>query len=342
MTVNLKQLSSRLGLSPTTVSRALGGYSDVSAATRERVRLLAAELGYQPSRAARQMALGRADAVGMVYPLGSDALGNPAFQDMASGLANCLAHASIDLLLLASPHSHEAEMRTYDRMVRGHRVDAAVVALTRTEDSRIEYLLRAGTPFVAYGRTREPDRYAWFDFDNHAGGRLAVQQLARLGHRRIAYVHASLALNFAQQRYDGYLEGMREARLTVSAKATLAAGIDRRAGYAAGQRLLALKPRPTAVVIDNSLSGVGVIRSLIDGGVEIGRNMSVLVYEGVPPDTLLHGLNVAAILQPTPYESGRGIGVMLLALIEGRQPAERHVLRQPAFAAGDTIAPPLR
>lgn len=340
MPVNLKELSARLGLSPTTVSRALGGYSDVSPTTRERVQLMARELGYQPNRAARQIALGRADAVGIVYSLDQDTLGNPAFLEVMSGLSQSLERLNIDLLLLAAPPETDAEMRTYERMVRGRRVDAAVVALTRVADPRIEYLLEAGLPFVSYGRSRKPERYPWFDFDNRAGGRLAVQQLVALGHRRIACVYTPLHMNFARQRYDGHVQGMRAAGLEMAPEASIEAGLDRRTGYVAGQRLLALTPRPTAVVVHNNLTGVGVIRALLDAGVAVGPEISVLVYDGVPPDTLLRGLQVAAILQPTPFDSGRKIGEMVLDLIQGRPLAERAVLRQPEFVAGDSIAPP--
>jgi len=338
MTINLKELAARLGVSATTASRALAGYSDVSAATRERVQQLAQELGYQPSRAARQIALGRADAVGIVYSLAADSLGNPAFLEMLTGLARRLEQADIDLLLAASPQ-HD-ELRTYDRMVRGRRVDAMIVAHTQVEDARIDYLMGSGLPFLAYGRTARPDGYAWFDFDNFAGGRMAVQRLAALGHRRIAYVHAPLHLNFARQRHDGFMAGMREARLKVQAAAVIAGGLERRSGYAAAQHLLALAQRPSAIVVDNSLSGVGVIRALIDAGVAVGRDVSVLVYEGLPADTVLQGLQVAAVVQPTSYESGQKMGEMVLALLEGRVLAEPHVLQQPVFVEGNSIAPP--
>ena len=66
MAINLKELAARLQLSPTTVSRALNGYSDVSASTRQLVTTVARELGYEPNMAARRLALGRAEAVGIV------------------------------------------------------------------------------------------------------------------------------------------------------------------------------------------------------------------------------------------------------------------------------------
>lgn len=335
MAINLKELSAHLGLSPTTVSRALSGYTDVSPVTRERVQQAARELGYQPSRAARQVALGRADAVGIVYSPASEFLGNPAFLEMLEGLAETLEKIECDLLLAAAPR--ENELRVYDRMVRGRRVDALVVAHTKREDERIRYLLESGFPFVAYGRTARPDAFPWFDFDNAACSRLAVERLVALGHKRIAYVHAPLDYNFAYERHAGFLAAMRKARLKVAPEWVVSGSLDRRSGYAAAQQLLALAPRPSAVVVDNNMGGIGLIRALLDAGIRIGHEISLVVNEGVPPDTLFGGLEVAAVLQPTAVETGRTIGRMVLRLVERKPLEERHVLREPVFAEGNSI-----
>lgn len=339
MSIKLKDLAARMGLSQTTVSRALSGYSDVSPVTRKRVQQMASELGYRPTRAARQVAIGRADAVGVVYPLGTDYLGNPAFLETLRGLSHILEQANIDLMLAAAPQ--HGELSIYDRLVRGRSVDALIVAHTLVEDARIGYLTQSGFPFLAYGRTARPEGFPWFDFDNEAGGRMAVARLAALGHRRIAYAYSSLSLNFARQRHDGFLVGMREAGLEIDPEALIPAGLERRAGYEAGTRLLALTRRPTAIVVDSSLAGVGVIRAMMDAGVAVGAEISVLVYEGVPEDTLLRrDLQVAAILQPTPFGSGQAMGRMVLEIASGRPLAEPHKLMQPVFLAGNSIDTP--
>jgi len=133
---------------------------------------------------------------------------------------------------------------------------------------------------------------------------------------------------------------MRKARLTLQPGAVVAGGLDRRTGYAAAQQLLSLEPRCTAIVVDNSIVGIGLIRALLDAKVRIGRDMSVIVDGGVPADTLFADLTVAAVLQPTPYGSGQALGEMASALVERRALAELHVLHQPQFAEGNSIAPP--
>lgn len=338
MPINLKELSARLGLSPTTVSRALSGYTDVSRSTRERVQQMATELGYQPNRAARQVALGRADAVGIVYSPASEFLGNPSFLEMLEGLGNALEQIQCDLLLAAAGRHNE--MQVYDRMVRGRRVDALVVPHTLREDPRIRYLQEAGFPFIAYGRTDETATFPWFDFDNEACTRIAVERLVALGHRRIAYVHAPLDYNFAYQRHLGFVGAMKKARLKVGRGMVVGGSLDRRSGFAAAQQLLALDPRPTAIIADHNIGGIGLIRAMLDAGVRIGHDISVIVNEGIPEDTLFASLEVAAVVQPTPYRSGQTMGEMVRALVERRPLEQPHVLRQPDFVDGNSIGPP--
>lgn len=338
MSIDLKQLSARLGLSPTTVSRALNGYSDVSAATRERVEQMARDLGYQPNLAARRLARGQADAVGIVYKVGADFLGNPSFLQTLAGLSDTLEQAEIDVLLAAA-HPH-GEMRVYERMVRGRRVDALIVAHTQVHDERIEYLLTTKMPFIAYGRTRDAHRYPWVDFDNEAESRLAVQRLVAAGHRRIAYVHQPLHWNFAQGRYDGYVSAMAAAGLAVEPALIFTGGQGRREGHAAGTAFLALPERPAAVLVDGNLNGIGFVRALLDAGVVLGRDLSLIINEGVPEDSPLQALGIDSVQQPTPYDSGRILANMLLHLVRGVPLEQPHVLCQPVYVPGRTVAPP--
>lgn len=340
MPTDLKQLSARLGLSATTVSRALNGYDDVSAKTRERVEQMARELGYQPNRTARRLARGRADAVGLVYPLDAGDLGDPRFLEVIEGLSDRLEAADMDLLLASA--RERTELRTYERLVSGGQVDGVIVARTRVVDERIDYLRRTGVPMVAYGRTAEPDDFPWFDFDNEAGMVLAVQQLVALGHRRIAYLHAPLALCFAAQRHAGYQRAMQAAGLPTEPALVLEGGLSRRTGQAAARRLLAGPQRPSALIVDNNLCGVGAVRALLDEGVRIGDELSVIVYDGVPEDMLPAGLQITAIGQPTAYAAGETMADMLLAQVRGEPLAERHRLLQPVFEPGNSIGPPGR
>ncbi|MCC4117655.1 substrate-binding domain-containing protein [Aromatoleum toluclasticum] len=337
MKVNLKMLSESLGLSQTTVSRALNGYSDVSEATRQRVSEAAKKLGYQPNPQARQLATGRADAIGIVYPFGASDIGDIRFGEVVSGLTERLAEHNIDLLIHSS--RPDVELDTYRRLIDGRRVDALIVARTRVDDPRIRFLQERNFPFVAYGRTNSRLPYAWFDFDNEGGGRMAVERLLALGHRRIALIHAPLELNFAMQRHRGFVAALRDAGIEPDPELILEAPLNRIGGYEAVGKLLAMKKPPTALLVDNNVAGVGALRALGDNGWKSGSGLSLIVYDGIPTEIPLT-YRVTGVVQPTGEQSGRTMADLVLGVLAGKPVADLHMLGQPHIGEGDTDGPP--
>jgi LacI family transcriptional regulator len=333
--MNLKSLALNLGISKTTVSRALNGYPEVNVQTRERVLAAAKAAGYEPNPMARSLAVGRTNVFGIIYPLLPSDLGDPMFLNVVGGMSAALEKCKMNLII--APVSQQNELPSYEQMVRGRRVDGLVVSRTLVHDERIAYLLKKGFPFVAHGRTDTSQPYAWFDYDNEAGIALACARLLGLGHQRIAMISAPLAFNFARQRRAGFLACMAEAGLAVAPFHLADNTLDRRSGYQAMQQLLASSPRPSAVIVDNHLSGVGAVRALLDAGVTIGKEISVIVWGSVE-DSLV-GSNVTTIDQPDSDKAGAQMIAMLRAVVDGADPASLQVLWQPALVAGQTVGP---
>ncbi|NHZ92299.1 LacI family DNA-binding transcriptional regulator [Massilia sp. CCM 8733] len=331
--MNLKSLARTLGISKTTVSRALNGYPEVNVHTRERVLAAAKEAGYEANPMARSLAVGRTNVFGIIYPLLPSDLGDPMFLGVVGGMSAALEKSKMNLII--APVSPQNELPSYEQMVRGRRVDGLVVSRTLVHDERIAYLVKKGFPFVAHGRTELKQPYAWFDYDNEAGIGLACAHLIGHGHRRIALVSAPLELNFACQRKNSFIACMTAAGLAVDPRHLVENTLDRRTGYQAMQELLACSPRPTAVIVDNHLSGVGAVRALLDAGIEIGKDMSVIVWGSIE-DSLV-GSNVTTIDQPDPNEAGAKMTEMLSALVAGTPPAQLQVLWQPVLLPGATV-----
>jgi LacI family transcriptional regulator len=331
--MNLERLANQLGISKTTVSRALNGYPEVNVRTRDRVLKAAKEAGYQPNPMARSLALGRTNVFGIIYPLLPADLGDPMFLDVVAGMSAALEEVNKNLII--APVSPAAEQPSYQQIVRGRRVDGLVVGRTLVRDERIAFLSKSKFPFVAHGRTELNAPYAWFDYDNAAGIRMAVECLLGLGHQRVALISAPLELNFARQRKDSFIASMSAAGLAVDPRHLIDNSLDRRSGYQAMQQLLACSPRPTAVIVDNHLSGVGAVRALLDAGIDIGTEMSVIVW-GNMADTLA-GANVTTIDQPEPRKAGARMIDMLLALVDGKPASELQELWQPVLLPGSTV-----
>jgi LacI family transcriptional regulator len=152
-------------------------------------------------------------------------------------------------------------------------------------------------------------------------------------------VHAPLDLTFAFQRHQGFLRGMSEAGLKPVARHVVAAGFSRRGGHEAMQALLTQEPLPTAVIVDNNICGVGVVRALLDAGLVPGRDISVIVYDGMPADTLLGGIAITAIAQPEAHAAGVQLAELMLGVVGGKPLQELQMLWQPRLAPGASDGP---
>ncbi len=153
MPVTIRDVAKHLDLSITTVSRALDGYSDVSEATRQRVRQAARELGYLPNRATRQLRRKRTDTIGYILPSGSARFSDPFFAEFISALADEAAQNSYDLLVSSAPSSGVVEQQVYQRWVCERRVDGFVLNRLRQSDWRLCYLAEEQVPFVTLERS---------------------------------------------------------------------------------------------------------------------------------------------------------------------------------------------
>lgn len=335
--VSLKQIASELGLSLTTVSRALNGYPEVARGTRDAVLAAAQRLRYEPDLRARGLALGRSDAVGLVFPITPGDLGDALFLAVAAALSARLAEAGLDLLIVSTTAGDE--VAAYRRAIRGRRIGAFVVPRTRVRDLRLELLQEQGVPFVAYGRSAGlVAPYAWLDFDNALGARLATRRLLALGHRRIAYLGAPAEYNFAALRFAGFGEELARDGQRVAPTLVLRQALDRRSGYAAMQQLLALARPPSAVLVDNHLAGVGAVHAALQAGLRLGQDLSIVVYDGLGMDSVIRSA-ITAVEQPEPERTGQLLAELTLARLGGTPPERLQQLHAPALVPGDSDGP---
>lgn len=335
--MSLKQLAAELGLSLTTVSRALNGYPEVAESTRQSVRAAAARLNYRPDARARGLAIGRAGAVGLVLRCTPGDLADACMPGLADALSEQLARAGIDLLMIAA--DERDELAAYRRAVAARRVDAFVVARTRVDDPRLALLHGAGVAFVACGRSAGfSGEYAWFDVDHAAGAHLATSRLLGFGHRAFGYIGAPPCWDVATQRYQGFAAALAEAGVAADPGRTVRVAADRRSGYRAMQALLARPAPPTAVLVDNRLAGVGALHALFDAGKLPGRDVSVIVCDGLGPDSVVRQ-RVTAVEQPGGRTIGRALAAMMLARLSGVAPPALQHLAEPVLVAGDSDGP---
>lgn len=316
--MNLRDFARHLKLSPSTVSRALNGYRDVSAATRARVEKEAARVGYAPHPAGLKLRTGRTDTICVVLPRPQVQFATPFFLDILTGVDEVLAPTRFELIVTAV-RDRDDETATFRRIVESRRVDGLIFGRTRTRDARIAYLLERDFPFVALGRSGSDRRFAFMDIDHEESGRLAAERLVRAGHRRIALVNTLGEFNYSRLCARGFAAGLAAAGLPADERLMVDADMTEESGFAAMATLLRGSSPPTAVVCGNDMLAFGVMRAVRAAGREPGRDVAIIGCDDHP----LARTTAPPLTTFTAPVRGAGAEAarMLLRLLEG-EPAE--------------------
>jgi LacI family transcriptional regulator len=308
--VTLRALAAQLGLSITTVSRALNGYDDVAPATRERIVAAASRLGYAPNISAQRLITGRVQAVGVVLPLPAGRFADPFHFEMMVGLGEVLRTKSLELVISAAEPG-QSELAIYQRLVRGRRVDGLVVARTRQDDERIAFLRESRIAFVTHGRWQGPMDFDHLDCDNLLGGRLAAELLIGLGHRRILMINAPRNLNFACERETAFTS------LATAAGASLEVLEADDAIEDEGERLmhevLTRGLSATAVFCATDRLAMGAMLAARSAGRQFGKELSIVGYDDLPFSRYADP-PLTTVRQPI-REAGRRLAEILLTRI---------------------------
>jgi LacI family transcriptional regulator len=325
--VTLKDLAAELGLSITTVSRALAGYGDVAETTRLRVSHAAEDMGYVPDATARRLQKGCTDTIGFVIPTSGPRFSDPFFSELLAGIGNQAARHSFDLLVSTCAPGTPEEDAAYRHKAGGRLVDGLLVVRTRVRDRRIEYLSRIGFPFVVFGRSDLDVDFPFVDEDGSRGLELVTQHLIDLGHQRIACIVPPPDLMFSVYRRTGLKAALENNGISMKDEYYSCADLTQRGGFSAMSELLALSPPPTAIIACNDLMALGAISAAQKQGLVVGRDIAITGFDDIPLAEHSHP-TLTTVRQPI-YEIGRQCCEMLIRLIRGEELVERHVLLQP-------------
>lgn len=277
--MNLRELSKTLGLSQTTVSRALNGYPEVNDRTRKRVIEAARAHNYRPNLGAKSLATGRSMSVGHVIPLSTqNEMVNVVFSDFIAGAGEVYGKNGYDMRL--SVVADDQETQAYRAWAETGAVDGVVVHAPLENDPRIGMLSELGLPFLVHGRSSGVDLpYAWLDVNNIDAIAEATSTLVELGHRRIALVNGREVLDFALCRRKGYETALTEAGLPLDPDLMFQADMSESHGHLSAQKALALADPPTAFVASSVLIAFGIKRAVEEHGLRLGEDVSLICFD---------------------------------------------------------------
>ncbi|MEO7371506.1 MAG: LacI family DNA-binding transcriptional regulator [Ilumatobacteraceae bacterium] len=311
----LDDIAKRVGVSRGLVSLALRELPGVRDSTRIAIKAVAAEVGYIPDAAARNLASRATGAIGvMIGPMR-----NPFFADVVAGLTAPFEESGYHIFMVSGRHDPTPE-RSLLQLFRSYRMDGAVLVGPQLDSHAIE---RFGTelPTVMVGRNMRSDRIDVIVGDDRRGAALAVEHLYNLGHRDIAHLSGGIGPG-APERRRSYIETMK--RLGLDRHIRVVGGgytvPDTVAGIA---ELLTTRP-PTAIFAVSDVVAIAAIQELARAGLSVPDDVSIVGYDNSSLISQLR-LGLSSIDQPR-EQMGQLAAELLLERFAGRTVAVKHLL----------------
>ncbi|NLJ85252.1 MAG: LacI family transcriptional regulator [Firmicutes bacterium] len=338
--ITMTDIAKMAGVSVATVSRVINDSPGVSDENRKRISKLIEELGYQPNFTARNLVRQSTRTIAVINMQTLGQLhAQPASGRMLQGIESVLTSNGYRCTILS--RDEFAQDMSELRLIKGGSVDGILLNGAKLNDPLALELTQRNFPFVIIGRAIGLVNSHYVDIDNVFGAYSAVESLVRLGHRRIAHVCGSQQTNLGVERLEGYRRALLEAGLAYNESLVIDAGLTRKEVYTSVRRFfenIAQEERPTAVFTFNDFFAIPVIRALLDLGLQVPRDVSVI---GFDDDEASQYLNppLASVRAPI-SEMGMKAAEMLLKLIQGKQIDSRQVILQTRVIERDSLGSP--
>lgn len=277
MSISIQDIAAKLNISPSTVSKALNGYSDVSVKTRELVQQAAQEMGYQPSAAARSLRRGKTDKIGLFLNTQIEYV-----VDYLSGIISGAVMAAQGFgknLLIYTITDNDPNYLL--NVCRAGEIDGVILFSTHYDSQTIETLLNDKFPFVVMGREIQDARVSYVVPNYYDGTYQATTYLIGLGHRRIAFTTRPELLTANSARLQGYLDALNDNGLPHDESLIVETCIEPQSGIKPTEKLLALPNLPTAILAFHDLIAVDVIRVLQANRIRVPEDVSVIGADGL-------------------------------------------------------------
>ena len=313
--ITIKDLAASLGLSTSTISRALSNHPDIKTETKKLVNETAAEMGYQPNIVARNLKAKYSNQIGIIVP----EIKHDFFSKAISGVEEIAYKAGFTVIVSQSSEDEEREKINTNALYL-NRVSGMIVSLSQSTKSvdHFQTLIEKGVKLVFFDRVSdELDTYKVI-IDDFQSSYDAVKYLISKGHKKIVHLAGPKILQNCNSRYLGYKKAMEESGLGVGAGQVLYGGMHEDDGIRNVQQLIESGIEFDAIFAVNDPVAVGTILHLKSAGYKIPDQVAVIGFSN-NPITEYMSPSLTTVEQPA-YEMGKKAASSLISLIKGELP----------------------
>ncbi|WP_019987588.1 LacI family DNA-binding transcriptional regulator [Rudanella lutea] len=308
-------IARQLGISKSTVSRALTAHPNVNEKTRQRVLELAEKLDYQRNQLAISLLTNQTRTIGIMVPEFISFF----FPKVIIGAQEELAKAGYNVVICHSNESYEIEV-TNAKSLFASRVDGLIVSHTKETRNfdHFRTFTRKSIPVVFFNRVWESDEVSKVVVDDYTGAYQAVEHLVQTGRRRIAHLSGPDSLPNSRSRLNGYLDALRHYGVPVDPSLIISYDLTLEKANIYVNHLLSLPEPPDALFTINDPTAIEAIQVIKGRGLRIPQDVAVVGFSDDPISALIEpGLTTVA--QPVD-EIGRQAAACLLAQLQAPDP----------------------
>ncbi|HUI11481.1 MAG TPA: LacI family DNA-binding transcriptional regulator [Bacteroidota bacterium] len=304
-------IARKIGVAPSTVSRALSDHPDVNKATKEKIKKLAKELHYSPNTIARSLKSNRTTTIGVIVP----EIQHDFFASAISGIEEIAYQSGYTIILCQSNESYEREVVNTNALMH-QRVAGVIASISQSTKSGEHFrdLLRRKIPLVFFDRVCDDVPASKVVIDDRRSAHGAVAHLIQRGYTRIAHFAGPKDLGIIIQRKEGYEEALRQGGIAVPDGFIRYGGLHEADGYRSMDCMLKEDTIPDAIFAVNDPVAIGAFQRIKEAGLKIPGNIAIVGFSNNkitalvdPPLTTVH---------QRPIDMGKKAAEILLDSIE--------------------------
>lgn len=326
---NIHDVASLAGVSKSLVSLALSGSPRVGDESRKKILNAAETLGYRKNAAARTLVAKRSKTIGVLVL----DLHNPVFAEILDGVQIEMRKNGFTTMLVSGGEDPVLEQSDIDTLLQ-FQIEGLILISHRLAPEKLAAIAKEVPTVVVTRSDLEIANMDTVSNDDVAGTGLAVDYLVSLGHAKIACLSGGDNPT-SRARVDGYMQAMQHNNLASNA-AVIPGGLTDAAGYSAA--LLALKTKPTALVVANDLAAMGAIAAIQDSGLQVPEDVSVIGYDGISIGGLKN-VNLTTVAQPLAELGSLAAGRLVERIQHTKEPAKQIRVAAKLLVRGTTSAP---
>jgi len=336
--ITIKDIAKALGVSTSTVSRALRGSHEINPETKREILEYAERYNYRPNPIAQSLKASKSMAIGVIVP----EIANHFFSQAINGIEAIAYNLGYHVIIAQSHESYEREVINIDHLV-SRRVDGLLISMSaQTENMKhLVALQESGIPVVFFDRTSEELETHKVTANNYNGAYQMTKHLIESGFRRIGLIASANFLSITKERQDGYKKALAEYNVPFDEdyiKYCEWGGMVQAETEQAISELMNLPEKPRAIVSASDRLTMGTLAAVLKQGFKVPEDVAVAGFTNLKVADLLNP-SLTSVVQPA-FEMGQVATELLIQLIESKRPVtqfERRILETKLYVRDSSV-----